>query len=525
MSDTARFLLNHFDRLAEAPGGIAKLRTLILQLGVEGKLLLQNPADEPVAKLIERVQAEKKRMRAAKLIPPEKDHPAFEGEEIPFPIPASWSWQRLSAITHTFGQKVPDHRFTYIDVGAIDNKRGIISEPTVLEAADAPSRARKIIRKGAVIYSTVRPYLLNTCVIATDFKPEPIASTAFTVLNPHADISAHYLHYYLRSQPFISYVEDKMKGQAYPAINDGDMSVAPIPVPPLAEQRRIVAKVDELMGMCDALEAAQRERETVRTRLRTSTLAQLTASEAGSKSATTFVLQHLAPLTSTPEDIVPLRYLIVHLAATGQLTGAAKNAVAAQTTDFNSASDPQYPIAYGVLKPGPQYPGGTRLIKSQHIRDWQVASHIQDTISPELDAEFKRTKIKGGEVLLNLVGASIGRSAVISDEHRGANVTRAVAVITPKKSVAAKYLVVVLTHIFTPERISDLCAGTAQPVLNIGVIRKLSIWLPPLAEQCRIVAKVDELMAVLDTLEAALTTARATSEKLLATTVARLHAA
>lgn len=85
----AAFLLQHFDRLAEAPGGLAKLRALILQLGVQGKLLPQNPTDEAAATLIERVQAEKKRMRAAKLIPPERGHPAFDEHELPFAIPPS----------------------------------------------------------------------------------------------------------------------------------------------------------------------------------------------------------------------------------------------------------------------------------------------------------------------------------------------------------------------------------------------------------------------------------------------------
>ena len=110
----------------------------------------------------------------------------------------------------------------------------------------APSRARKIVKEGSIIYSTVRPYLLNMCIIDKKFSHEPIASTAFAILNPFKGLNNKYLFYYLQTPTFINYVNKVMSGVAYPAINDKKLYNALITLPPLEEQKRIVEKIDAL---------------------------------------------------------------------------------------------------------------------------------------------------------------------------------------------------------------------------------------------------------------------------------------
>ena len=176
-------------------------------------------------------------------------------DDRPFPVPENWCWARVREIASDRGQKVSDRPFTYIDVSAIDKTTGLVAGPRVVEPAKAPSRARKVARPGDVVCSCVRPYLLNVAIIEDDFDPPPIASTAFEVLDGHGFVLPRYIWTVLRSPFMIACVEQSQRGQACPAINSADFAVLPFPLPPLAEQRRIVAKVDELTALCDQLEA------------------------------------------------------------------------------------------------------------------------------------------------------------------------------------------------------------------------------------------------------------------------------
>jgi type I restriction enzyme S subunit len=217
---------------------ITRLRQSILQEAVQGKLVPQDPNDEPASVLLERIKEEKERLIKEGKIKKEKPLPPISEDEIPYELPEGWEWVRLGEICYNFGQKKPDEKFTYIDVSSINKDRGII----------------KVVRKGTVIYSTVRPYLLNTAIVDREFEYAPIVSTAFAVMHTFNQVYNKYLYYYLRSIPFIKFVESQMVGMAYPAISEGNLFRGPFPLPPLNEQKRIVEKVDQLMDLCDELE-------------------------------------------------------------------------------------------------------------------------------------------------------------------------------------------------------------------------------------------------------------------------------
>jgi len=269
---SARFYFNHLPRLTTRPEHIRQLRQTILNLAVRGKLVEQNPEDEPASELLKRIEQEKARLVKAGEVRKEKPFPPIDEYGTLFDLPASWRWVPIRKVTVDRGQKIPRKNFSYVDVSAIDKERGLIASTQVLTPDVAPSRARKIVRKGDVIYSCVRPYLLNIAVIEEEFKPEPIVSTAFAVLNGLGLVLPRYLWLVLRSPFFVDCVEGKMRGQAYPAINDGDFAILPFPLPPLAEQHRIVAKVDELMALCDELETRIAETSNIRRRLLEATL-------------------------------------------------------------------------------------------------------------------------------------------------------------------------------------------------------------------------------------------------------------
>lgn len=139
-------------------------------------------------------------------------------DEVPFDIPNSWEWVRLGSIVYNRGQISPSTDFCYIDIGSIDNKKQKLNPTDTVIAPDkAPSRARKLVDKGDVLYSTVRPYLHNMCIVDRDFSCIPIASTGFAVLTCHAELCNKFLFYYMMSPDFDAYANntDKAKGVAY----------------------------------------------------------------------------------------------------------------------------------------------------------------------------------------------------------------------------------------------------------------------------------------------------------------------
>lgn len=248
-------LSDNFDSLLNSLDNISRLKSAILGLAVSGRLVSQDPNDEPASELLEKIKAEKQQLTKEKKIRKEKPLPPISEDEIPYGLPNGWKWVRLGEVRHDLGQKKPDKKFIYIDVSAINKEKGIISdEYQILEPTEAPSRARKLVQKGTVIYATVRPYLLNIAIVNEDYNPEPIVSTAFAIMHPYEGVFNRYLYYYLRSRPLIEYVEEQMVGMAYPAISDSKLFPAPFPLPPLNEQKRIVEKVDGLMRLCDKLE-------------------------------------------------------------------------------------------------------------------------------------------------------------------------------------------------------------------------------------------------------------------------------
>ena len=232
------------------------MKAALLQAAMQGKLTEQLPEDGDAADLINQIAKEKSRLIKEGKIKKEKPLPEIMSDEMPFDIPENWVWVRLGSITYNRGQKNPDKDFTYIDIGSIDNKTNRLGDLTnILSPNQAPSRARKIVQNGDIIYSTVRPYLHNTCIIDRDIYPEPIVSTGFAVLSVTKGIYNKYLFRCLLSPMFDQYANsnENAKGVAYPAINDAKLMAAYIPLPPLAEQKRIVEKLDKLLPLCDGL--------------------------------------------------------------------------------------------------------------------------------------------------------------------------------------------------------------------------------------------------------------------------------
>lgn len=159
-----------------------------------------------------------------------------------------WPLKRLGELVRPIEQRDPRSRpaqvFSYVDIASVDNRTKEIIEARSLLGADAPSRARKVIRAGDIIVSTVRPNLNAVAVVPSSLDGE-ICSTGFSVLRPSSHVTSGYLFAVVRSPMFVEALVARTTGANYPAVSDNQVKEVPVPLPPLAEQERIVALLDE----------------------------------------------------------------------------------------------------------------------------------------------------------------------------------------------------------------------------------------------------------------------------------------
>jgi type I restriction enzyme, S subunit len=544
MNNKAKGLLEkHFDLAFSAPNGVQKLRALILTFAMQGKLVPQDPSDQPASELLKAIEAEKQRLVKEGKIKQPKSLPEIKLDEVPHTIPENWEWVRIRNICYDWGQKTPDKLFTYIDVGSIDNKRGVICKDIqLLESFEAPSRARKIVHQGTIIYSTVRPYLLNIAIIDKEFPHETIASTAFAILHPFCEISNRFIYYYLRSPVFIDYVESIMKGVAYPAINDGDFFQGLFPLPPLVEQHRIVAKIDRLMAQCDELENLGGDRNQKRITIHTAAIDRLLAAQADSDFSTAwdFIQQHFGELYSVKENVAELRKAILQLAVMGKLVpqdpndepasellkaiSASKNRLVLQGKVKEPKSLPeirseeiQYQLPEkwewvrlgkitNIVRGGSPRPAGDPEFYDGDIPFLKVADltatdemYLKTSTYSIKEAGLRKTRLVPPDTLmLTNSGATLGIPKICTFETTFND--GIAAFIYMDKNLDKPFFYYVLSS-RTQWFLDVASRGQGQPNLNTDIIGETPVALPPLAEQRRIVTKIGQLMTLCNELE------------------------
>jgi type I restriction enzyme, S subunit len=521
--------------------GINKLRELILELAVRGKLVPQDEGEEPAKGLLDRLRIQQVNMYAEGLIKKPKRVLKIEESETPFELPSGWSWCRVSQLGHDWGQKTPDSSFTYIDVGSINKELGLVTEPKVLAADEAPSRARKLVRNGTVIYSTVRPYLLNIAVVTEDFDPEPIASTAFAIVNPFEGVSASYLYRYFRSPTFVAYVEGCQTGIAYPAINDKQFFLGLVPLPPTAEQHRIVTKVDELMALCDALEMRAEDSLKAHQTLVETCLATLINSQTPENLSQNWARleANFEALFTTEESITSLRRTIIELAVQGRLVS--QNAAEGDATKLLESVERtrrhlvknkkvknkkdvspvyqenfRFPLPSGwvwtrlsaLAEIGPRNAlDDDTVVSFVPMPDVHTAHNGEHDHSERRWGEIKKsyTHFADGDVALAKITPCFenSKAAVFSGLHNGvgAGTTELHVARLYSENVLARFIIL---HLKTPSFLENgktvMTGSAGQKRVPRWYFSDTPIALPPTAEQHRIVARVDELMALCDNL-------------------------
>lgn len=555
----AKQFLAEFGHIADAPGGIGKLRELILSLAFKG--LLCPPSNETSASLLDEIERQRLdfngETRKQRLT---RQGNTTANSVAPYEIPKHWSWVSLSTVGHTWGQKKPLNSFNYIDVSSIDNKSGVVSHSSqVISASAAPSRARKVVKKGTLIYSTVRPYLLNIAIIDRDFEFEPIASTAFAIIHPWEGILGRYLYFYLRSPIFVMYVESVQTGMAYPAISDEKFYSGVVPLPPTEEQSRIVAKVDELMALCDKLDEQLQSRRTLQNALRQSTMQAIASATSPQELQInwTHLADNFGKLFHAPEDVSDLRKLVSELAIRGVLD---TNHQPADTSSVDV-----YLAELGRKKSGKRFaksvqpdeafslPNGWRWVLLEDL-----LSGSESGWSPKCEAEPRREGewgvLKVSAVTWGAFDPNENKRLPLSLEARPecavkpgdfmlsrANTAELVArsVIAPEdcpekllmsdKIVRLNFLDdalkpwvnLVNNSVFSRVYYKERATGTSDSMRNVSrqVIHELPIPLPSLKEQERILLALNRLLHHCDSLEKQAASRMELSTQLAASTI------
>ena len=216
---------------ADLQSTIKQAKNKILDLAIHGKLVPQDPNDEPASELLKRIN-------------PKAEITCDNGHYKQ--LPYNWHWLKGKYIFSPMKSIKPSGEdFLYIDIESIDNKKQIINEVKNIKTANAPSRASRYTKKGDVVFSMVRPYLRNIAKIERD---NCIASTGFFVCSPVKEILlSTYCYYLMISSYVVDGLNHFMKGDNSPSINKKDIDEWLFPIPPIAEQLRIVDKIEKLL--------------------------------------------------------------------------------------------------------------------------------------------------------------------------------------------------------------------------------------------------------------------------------------
>lgn len=529
-------LLKNFNKISEAPDAVPRLRRFILDLAVRGKLVEQDPNDEPASELLKRIRAKRRHVSHnsnADGYPLEvtEDQPFFE-------VPSSWEWVlaiELSIVISDKGKKVQTKdvlefgKFPVVDQGKMFI-RGYCNDDQKVIRSDGP----------IIVFGD---HTRETKLIDFDFV---VGADGVKLLKP-IEVNPSYYFLALQWMP----LENRGYGRHFKLLR-----VSRIPLPPLAEQHRIVAKVDELMALCDELEAAQAKREKRREHLVAATLYGLNNGETNPESnagptfaeSARFYFNHLPRLTTRPEHIHQLRQTILNLAVRGKLAPQnPRDEPASELIKRIKAEkermikerkarkqEPQMELAANEMPFAvPNSWAWARLgdvillISGQHLQPGEYSDQEQngppyitgpadfgvDGLMITRYANIRKAVANKGQILLTVKGAGVGKTAVCNLEEVA--ISRQLMAMTAIKW--SQSFLLLTTH-----RLAETLKETARsliPGISREDVGQFVFPLPPLAEQHQIVAKVDELMTLCDELEDRINTTATTRRQLLESTL------
>lgn len=533
--------------------GIKKLRELILELAVRGKLVPQDSSDEPASVLLERIAAEKAELMKEGKIKKSKPLPEIVDEEKPFDIPSNWDWTQLCAIAEINPRNDVDDN---ADVSFVPMTLVSTSYKGEHESEIKPwgeiKKGYTHFADGDIAIAKITPCFENSkAAIFSNLKNGVGAGTTeLHVARPIGNnIEQKFVLLYLKSPKFLAVGEFKMTGSAgQKRVPKSYFEGNPLPIPPLLEQQRIVAKVDELMLLCDQLEQQTETSIDAHATLVEVLLATLTDSADANELAQNWarVSEHFDTLFTTEQSIEALKQTLLQLAVMGKLVPQDPNDEPATVlleklrnyrNIFLKEKEKENPECKTMLnklkklgkitapfklpsswitahlidlsfflvdchnKTAPYVDNGIPIIRTSNIREREFLMAGMKYITEETYQYWsKRCPPEAGDIIFTRE-APMGEAAIIPAESIWCLGQRTMLIRPVDKYISNRYLLLALTEPHLLERASEHAVGSTVKHLRVGDVEKLNIPLPPLEEQYRIVAKVDELMKICEQLK------------------------
>lgn len=413
-------------------------------------------------------------------------------------LPHGWVRTTIGeVVSPSVEQKAPgvSEEFTYVEISSIDNTQKIIVSPAILLGSKAPTRARQRLKTGDVLVSLTRPNLNAVALIPPKLEGA-IGSTGFDVLRPLL-VNPSWIFYTVQHPDFIAEMSRRVLGVVYPAIRPKDVRSYSFPLPPLAEQKRIIGEIEKQFTLLDT---AVRALERIKTRLKHYRASVLKAAYQGRLVPNEAELARLEGRTHEP-PVMPLgddesESSANLLPGSGELpngwTWASVGQLAAN--EPNSITDGPFG---SNLKTSHYTDHGPRVIRLQNIGDGEFVNE-EAHISESHYKSLIKHKTEAGDLVIAMLGDRLPRACIIP-EWLGPAVVKADCVRFKPNSRAAlsRYLNLALNAEPTRDKVSSLVHGVGRPRLNLREIKSILLPIPPLAEQARIADEADRRLSLL----------------------------
>lgn len=458
------------------------LRQKILDLAIHGKLVPQDPNDEPASVLLERIRAEKERLiKEGKIKKGKKSAKTSDKPHYPFELPKGWVWCRLEDVTSVIGdglhgtpQYNPNGAYYFVNGNNLSNRQIIIKNNTKRVSEEEYMKYKKPLNEHTILVS------INGTIgnIGTYSNEQIILGKSACYFNITPFLVKEYMCYVIESNYFQKYALLSATGSTIKNVPLKAINEFYVPIPPVSEQKRIVSEIDYLLAFINKVEEG---RENLQNTVQSAKFKILGLAIHGK-----LVLQdpNDEPASELLKRINPKAEITCDNPQYGKLPkgwcethiGDAFKVTMGQSPDGSSLN----PID------GMEFHQGKILFGNKYLRKSSVLTN-----SP--------TKIADADTLLLCVRAPVG---VVNITKQRICIGRGLCCLTPTKAINLDYAFYMLTTF--QEKFESQSTGSTFKAISGSIIKNEQLWLPPLSEQHRIVAKIEELFAQLDKIEASL---------------------